>query len=224
MKLMNRTRIMQDRKGMWTQIFLIGFFVLLVVVSLILLSMDVNRNTFDSKRKFLDQDLQQQQTDATLISLLRSPVTVDGKTMMLANLIVMNEDGKHDDLVYSTIESRLKPSGVYSMSILSSHSLKITPPKKLITTADGQGQLSYVVLALSKTYLPGTSANIEVDLIKYNATSNEQYDFTTETVGAKVQTQTVNDLQTPKQSTLADAVAIKPEGTQTTQASQPSTK
>ncbi len=48
---MNKNQKILGRKGMWTQVFLIGFFLLLVVLAIILLTIEKDKGVFDSTRK-----------------------------------------------------------------------------------------------------------------------------------------------------------------------------
>lgn len=95
-KLMSAQRTVRrrlGRRGDWIQIFLVFFFFLILFIALALLFLE--KDTLQTTRPELNQDLLQQQTDMTLLALLRTPVMID-----------MNGDNVLDQVTFATALSK----------------------------------------------------------------------------------------------------------------------
>lgn len=97
-----------NRKGdleMWTQLFFIAFFVLILVVALVMLTID--RKRLQDERPELGKDIADQRAQQLLISLLRTQVQTGEKSMPFADVIVFNERGG-PDLLYEQVNDSLR--------------------------------------------------------------------------------------------------------------------
>jgi hypothetical protein len=111
------TRTTLGRKGMWTQVFLIGFFLLLVVVAIILLSISKSNGDFESKREHIDQDLYDQHASTMLNDLLRKTVQINGRDSTVSDAIMLNFDGRYDNEIMKSLKISMLPASNSVISI-----------------------------------------------------------------------------------------------------------
>jgi hypothetical protein len=170
------------RKGMWTQVFLILFFVLLVILAIALLTID--RSSDKPHRPTLVQDLRDQQAGATLIALLRTPVTftAQGTSMSapLADIIVLNtfahggDARPYDEVIRNSLLSSMPKDALFDMTI------RYPDGRSVRYYHKGNGILiaGYVKQAL----LPGNKGNvgIEFSLLKFADQEHEKPTFMVE--------------------------------------------
>lgn len=97
------------RKGMWTQVFLIGFFLLLVVLAIMLLTIEKNKGVFDSKRKYVDQDLRDQHASTMLSDILRRQVQINNREVTISDAITLNFDGRYDNEIMLGLKRSMLP-------------------------------------------------------------------------------------------------------------------
>ncbi len=106
-----------NRKGMWTQVFLIGFFLLLVVLAIILLTIEKDKGVFDSKREYINQDLRDQHASTMLNDILRREIKVNNRDTLISDAIMLNFDGRYDNEIMKGLRSSLIPTKTSVISI-----------------------------------------------------------------------------------------------------------
>jgi hypothetical protein len=145
------------------QVILIGFFVLLIIFAIALLTGEAGNVKID--RPQLQEDLANQYTQAFLMSLLKTKAIDDARLgdTNFADIIIMNSDGKYDQFLMSTLPGTI-PKDTYV-------SIRITYPTRFLHIGNiddpmrGGGSLfSKSVKSYASTLLPGRDGNIEVSI------------------------------------------------------------
>jgi hypothetical protein len=142
---------------MWTQVFLISFFVLLVVIAVILLTLEKSKLQSGNERNA--QNFMDAQANAVLISMLRTPVSftaADGTraNAPLADVIIMNFDGKYDTTIKDALQ-KILPKDTYIRLVIHYPDGRWTRYEERENTLDqGSGIVT----------LPGYNGNIKIEL------------------------------------------------------------
>lgn len=107
---------MSMRKGTnWVQPFMIFFFLLILILSIALLSLDQGK--LQSERGEFSIDMADQETNAQLINILRIEATGEfegGGAARLADLIIIN-NGTYDAMIMNTLQERMPPNYYYEL-------------------------------------------------------------------------------------------------------------
>lgn len=162
-----------SRRGMWMQGFMILFFVLILVVAIVLLSIDRDRLKVD--RPNVADELGDHQASAILIGMLRQPTRVSsgavgntaggtaGNAVIyapLADIIIMNFDGRYEKDIVAAITAAAPIDRETTVTIEYGDGKKIEvniepeaePPK------DASDAIGYALL-------PGTKGNTKITMV-----------------------------------------------------------
>ncbi len=137
---------------------LIAFFFLIVIFAIILLTLD--RKLLQDQRPEVAVDLSDQRAQAYLISMLRTPVDVNGRSLPLSEIIILNENGGPDRKYGQLLAVKdMAPPGAYFLVTVRYANGATVTMQNSGTPEEYPGRMGH-----GTALLPGTGGNVNIEM------------------------------------------------------------
>ena len=151
---------MISRKAEWSQLILVPFFVILIIVAMLLLTFESRQ--LESVRPELERDLLNQRANSLLVSVMRTPAS----SVTMADLIIRNTQ---ESELNNTMGAMLADNTYYQAFILYPNGLLLQPRNsELARLTDEKSLVVDPIIrnvGTAEVLLPSNNGNIRVKLL-----------------------------------------------------------